>query len=125
MQKVMEAVIPLFRDVLAWHGHAGTEIRGTARHGKGWHGKGLARHGTAREGLGTARHGKTLARHGPLAPGPMGPWAQGPLGPWAHGTAWHGTVMARPWHGTARPWHVSYMARHGTSLRNRLAESGG
>ena len=49
------------RDVLAWHGHAGTEIRGTARHGKGWHGKGLARHGTG-------WHGKDLARHGTEKP---------------------------------------------------------
>ena len=45
------------RDVVAWHGHAGTHYIGTARHGKSWHGKDLARHGTGKpwhaNGIGT------------------------------------------------------------------------
>ncbi len=57
-------VLPIYiyiyiRDVVAWHGHAGTHYIGTARHRKCWHGKDPARHGTEK-----SWHGTILARAG-------------------------------------------------------------
>ena len=86
---------------MAWHGPAGTDNNGTARHGQP-----MARHGMAWPGTNKALVRRVSARHGTNI----------------HGTAqtWHGT--ARQMHGTTKAWHDT--ARRGTARHDSKARHG-